>query len=262
MQPTLIRPAAMTDHPDEIPIDDNFIANLIKTQTPHWSHLPLRRIASSGTDNAMFRLGDSLLVRLPRRPSAVALLSKELEWLPHFQGLPLEVPVPRLRGRAERGFVFDFGVLDWIEGQTASPERLIDWHMAARTLADFLKDLHRKSVRGAPLAGESNSKRGVALNALTEVTLSAVDAVADEMDAKDARELWENACAVKFSGTPVWLHGDIKSDNLIVRDGKLSGVIDWGLAAVGDPAADYAAAWSWLDPSAWNSPLRVVHQLG
>ncbi len=240
----------MKAHPDEISIDSAFVERLIRTQTPHWRDFPLRRIASSGTDNAMFRLGDRLLVRVPRRRSAIALLSKELDWLPQLQGLPLEVPVPRYRGHAKRGLVLDFGVFDWMEGLIAVPERVADWHSTALALADFLNALHRKPICGAPPAGESNNRRGIALASLMEVTFPAIDAIADEIDAKGAHELWVNACAAEFQGPPVWLHGDLKADNLIIRDGALSGVIDWGLAAVGDPAADYAAAWSWIDQSA------------
>ncbi len=249
MPPDRARTPSLTAHPDEIPFDDTFVARLVKAQTPQWADLPLRGIATSGTDNAIFRLGDRLAVRVPRRPSAVALLSKELDWLPRLQGLPLEVPVLRFRGRAQLDLAFDFGVFDWMEGQTAIPERVADWQSAAHALADFLKELHRKNANGAPAAGESNSRRGIALNALTEVTLPAIEIVADEIDAQSARGLWEKACAAEFSRPPVWLHGDLKADNLIVRDGILSGVIDWGLSAVGDPAADYATAWFWIDPS-------------
>ena len=240
----------MTAHPDEIPVDDAFVARLIRTQAPQWADLPLRRIASSGTDNAIFRLGDRLSLRVPRRPSAVALLSKELNWLPSLQGLPLEVPVLRFRGCAELGHAFDFGVFDWMEGEIAIPEHVADWRDAARALADFLKALHLKDTAGAPRAGASNSRRGVALTDLTAMTLPAIEIVTDEIDGRGARELWCKACAAEFSQRPVWLHGDLKANNLIVRDGILSGVIDWGLAAVGDPAADYATAWFWIDPSA------------
>jgi aminoglycoside phosphotransferase (APT) family kinase protein len=240
----------MKAHPDEIPIDDTFVARLIRAQTPQWADLPLRRITSSGTDNAIFRLGDTLSVRVPRRPSAAALLSKELDWLPHLQGLPLEVPKLRFRGCSELGLAFDFGVFDWMEGQIAIPEHVANWQDAARVLADFLKALHLKDISGAPPAGASNSRRGIALRELTEVTLPAIEVVADEIDLLGARALWEEACAAEFSQRPVWLHGDLKANNLIVRNGILRGVIDWGLSAVGDPAADYATAWFWIDPSA------------
>ncbi|MFN4101361.1 MAG: aminoglycoside phosphotransferase family protein [Pararhodobacter sp.] len=240
----------MPAHPDEIPVDEALVARLIKAQAPQWADLPLSRLASTGTDNAMYRLGDSLLVRLPRRPSAVVLLSKELDWLPHVQGLPLEVPRLRYRGRADRDPAFDFGVLDWMEGGIATPENVADWRDAARVLAEFLRALHLKDTRGAPLAGASNSRRGIALRELAEATLPALSLVADEIDLPRARALWEAACAEEFSQPPVWLHGDLKADNLIARNGKLSGVIDWGLSAVGDPAADYATAWFWINPSA------------
>lgn len=240
----------MTAHPDEIPVDDAFVARLVKIQTPHWADLPLRRIASTGTDNTIYRLGETLLVRVPRRPSAVALLSKELDWLPHLQDLPLDVPKLRFRGSAEPGIAFDFGIFDWMEGQIAIPGHIADWQDAARVLAGFLKALHLKDTNGAPPAGECNSRRGVALRELTDATLPAIEIIADEIDPHRARGLWEAACAAAFSGPPVWLHGDLKANNLIVRNGMLSGVIDWGLAAVGDPAADYATAWFWVDPAA------------
>lgn len=198
----------------------------------------------------MFRLGDTLLIRVPRRRSAVDLLAKELDWLPHLRGLPLEVPTLRFRGHAELGLAFEFGILDWMEGQIAAPGNIADWQHSARALADFLKALHLRDINGAPPAGESNSRRGVALRELTDATLPAIEIVGDEIDVHRARSLWEEACADEFSQPPVWLHGDLKADNLIVRNGMLSGVIDWGLSAVGDPAADYATAWFWVDPAA------------
>jgi len=92
--------------------------------------------------------------------------------------------------------------------------------------------------------------RGAALDALTQAMLPALDTTADEMDVRRARAMWDKACAAGLRRPPVWLHGDLKADNLIARGGDLRGVIDWGLSAVGDPAADYAAAWSWIDPTA------------
>lgn len=235
---------------DEFQIDDAFVARLIRARTPHRADLPLCRIASSGTDNAIFRLGDTLSVRMPRRRSAVALLSKELDWLPHLQGLPLEAPRLRFRGHADPGLSIEFGIFEWMEGQIARPEHVTDWQDAARALADFLKALHLKDTTSAPPAGEHNSRRGVVLRALTEAVLPALDSVADEIDVNRATDLWVRACDAEFSHRPVWMHGDLKADNLIVRDGLLRGVIDWGLAPVGDPAADYATAWSWIDPVA------------
>ncbi len=235
---------------DEIRTDAAFIRRVLRYQAPHWADLPLQRIASSGTDNAIYRLGDRLSLRIPRRPSAVPLLAKELDWLPQLAGLPLEVPTLRFRGRADLGIAFDFGILDWIDGQVATPQHIADSQSAALSLADFLAALRRKETTGAPRAGAANSRRGVALAALATATLPAIDMLADEIDSVRAQNLWHRACAAPFRDAPVWLHGDLKADNLIARNGALCGVIDWGLSAVGDPAADYAAAWSWVDPSA------------
>ena len=230
--------------------DEAAIRRLLRQQAPHWAALPVHRLASSGTDNAIFRLGDRLALRLPQRASTAAFLTKELDWLPHLAGLPLEVPVLRFRGRAPRAEPCDFGVFDWMEGQIATPDNIADPQAAALALADFLKALHRKKTDNAPPAGALNNRRGVPLAELSPVTLPAIDILADEIDADRAHALWRAACDLTYDLPPVWLHGDLKTDNLIARDGALCGVIDWGLSAVGDPAADYAAAWAWIDPSA------------
>jgi aminoglycoside phosphotransferase (APT) family kinase protein len=244
-------------HADEIHTDEALIHRLLLDQAPQWADLPVRRLASSGTDNTIFRLGDRLSLRIPRRPSAVLLLTKELDWLPHFEGLPLEVPVLRFRGSADLGLDCEFGIFAWMDGQIASPENIVDKGAAAHELATFLKALRGMSTAGAPAAGELNSRRGIALKDLTAATLPAIDILVDEIDAHRACSLWEAARAARYNDAPVWLHGDLKSDNLIAWDGKLRGVIDWGLSAVGDPAADYASAWSWVDPSA----RRIFHEV-
>jgi len=235
---------------DDIAPEEAAIQRLLLKMTPQWADLPVRRLVSSGTDNAIYRIGDRLLLRFPRREVAVNLIDKELDWLPRFTNLPLDVPRLLFRGSAEFGLRCDFGIFEWMEGDIASPRNIANPAAAAVALADFLKALHRVDISGAPPAGELNHRRGVALEVLSSVTLPAIDVLADEIDAHAARQLWQRACATVHQGPPVWLHGDIKADNLIARGGQLTGVIDWGLCAVGDPAADYAAAWSWVDPSA------------
>lgn len=234
----------------DIAPEEASIQRLLLEMTPQWADLPVRRLVSSGTDNAIYRIGDQLLLRLPRRESAVHLIDKELDWLPHFANLSLDVPKLLSRGRANFGLRCDFGIFEWMEGDIASLGNIADPKAAAVALADFLKSLHRVDINGAPRAGDLNHRRGVRLDVLSSVTLPAIDILADEIDAAAARELWHKACATEHQGSPVWLHGDLKADNLIARGGLLAGVIDWGLCAVGDPAADYAAAWSWVDPSA------------
>ncbi len=235
---------------DDIAPEETAIQRLLLEMTPQWADLPVRRLISSGTDNAIYRIGEQLLLRLPRREAAANLVAKELDWLPRFTNLPLDMPRLLFRGSADFGLKCDFGIFEWMDGDIASPQAIADPAAAALALAAFLKALHQVDISGAPHAGELNHRRGVALEVLSSVALPAIDILADEIDAEAARRLWQKACATVHQGPPVWLHGDIKADNLIARDGHLTGVIDWGLCAVGDPAADYAAAWSWVEPSA------------
>lgn len=246
---------------DDLPITDALIFELLERHVPQWAGEPIHKVNSSGTDNALYRIGERLVLRIPRRENAALLVSKELDWLPHLGNLPLGVPKLRYRGRVNLGIDCDFGILDWLDGSLATPENISDVSAAAISLAVFLKALHRKSTTGAPRAGPANHLRGIPLNDISDRTLSAIEIVADEIDAPAALELWKCALSEQFSATPVWLHGDLKADNLLTIDGKLSGVLDWGLSAVGDPAADYASAWSWVHPSARDA-FRDALNLG
>lgn len=237
-------------HIDDLAVTDDLIRELLEKHTPQWSDQSIHRLNSSGTDNALYRIGRDLVLRIPRRASAASLVSKELDWLPHLSGLPLATPEPRYRGQVDLGIVCEFGILGWIDGKLATPENIADENDAAISLALFLKALHLKTTNGGPIAGPINKLRGVPLVEMSARTLSAIDIVSDEINAFAAIELWNAALSEPYHGEPVWLHGDLKADNLLTSHGKLSGVIDWGLSAVGDPAADYAAAWSWIAPSA------------
>lgn len=247
-------------HPDDLPVNDAMIRALVTQHAPQWAALPLQRVDSSGTDNAMFRIGSELVLRIPRRRSAVALLSKELDWLAHLHGLPLKIPTLRYRGQLGPEIDREFGIFDWIHGETATPEMIADADRAAIALANFLKALHNVPTDGAPVAGPSNNSRGGPLATVTTRTVAAIKTVSDEIDASAAVALWEDAVSVTYDAPGVWLHGDLKADNLITADGDLVGIIDWGLSAVGDPAADYATAWSWVEPSA-RSTFRDVLEL-
>ncbi|WFR95641.1 aminoglycoside phosphotransferase family protein [Rhizobium tumorigenes] len=223
------------------------IRKLLSDQVPQWADLPITRVHSSGTDNALFRLGDELVLRIPIRQAAVALLCQELDWLPHLANLPLEIPTVRYRGV---GAGYEFGIYDWIDGKAATPENVSDTREAAMALAGFLRALQLKATEGAPRAGTLNNRRGVPLAEMTGITAPAIEMLSDEIDTVAALDMWTSATAERCHPSPLWLHGDLKADNLLTKEGRLSAVIDWGLSAIGDPAADYASAWSWVDPSA------------
>lgn len=235
-------------HDDDIPSDPDLVRALIVDQVPHLADLPVVPVVSSGTDNAMYRLGDRLAVRLPRRIEAVRLIEKEQRILPGLTDLPVAVPLPHHRGAPSVRFPYPFSVVDWIEGTPAELAHLADTVAAAQRLAAFLKALRARDAQNGPIAGPANHNRGVPLSEICAVTHRCIDALADEIDAPRAHEMWQAARdAAPHDGPPQWLHGDLKAENLLARDGKLVAVIDWGLAAVGDPAVDLAVLWTWLE---------------
>lgn len=223
---------------------------LLAAHLPDAAALSLRAVPSPGTDNALWRVGEALVLRVPRRAEAVAPFLKEMRWLPQLGGLPLRVPEVVVSGRSDDLAHGVFGVLRWIGGDVAPADALADPTRAAIDLAAFLRALRQVPTQGAPAAGAANHYRGVPLHRMEARLHAALDALEDEIDGPAAHALWRASCAVPADGQGVWLHGDLKDDNLIAHDGALAGVIDWGLAAVGDPAADTMAAWTWCTPAA------------
>lgn len=223
---------------------------LLATYAPDWKGTLLGPVASTGTDNAMYRLKGSAVLRVPKRPSAVALLEKELTHLPRLQGLPLQTPSVRMKTKCvpEDGMVF--GILDWQDGLPATPDQIDDPHHAARALGGFLYALQGIDTDGAPLANEANHNRGAPIERLTDRVSKDIESLSDELDMELAHATWNAACTAPPPDRQVWVHGDIKADNLIAKNGQLSAVIDWGLSAVGDRAVDLAAAWTWVAPEA------------
>lgn len=234
--------------PDDTLVDD--VEAFLSLHAPDWSSKSVQPWPSSGTDNALFLLGNDCVLRLPSRSSAVESLEKELVWLPKLTGLPLAVPKVLFHGQVKAELGFEFGILTWLEGSDATPGAIEDRRLAAGALAHFLSKLRSIPTEGAPLAGPENSNRGVELATLSEKTLASIEVLADEIHADAARRIWEQACLAPFEGQPTWVHGDLKADNMLAKDGQLTAVIDWGLAAVGDPAVDIAAAWTWVEQEA------------
>jgi aminoglycoside phosphotransferase (APT) family kinase protein len=240
-------------HPDEIPTDVSLVRRLIGAQFPEWADLPIRPFDSAGSDNAIFRLGDDMVARLPRRAGrTVDSLNKEAEWLPRFAPLlPLEVPLPIARGAPGEGYPCEWAVYRWLEGETAAAELIADPEQAAADLAAFLTALQRIEPDGGPAPGEHNFFRGVPLVTRDETVRQAIASLEGELDAVAVTAAWEAALeAPDWQGTPVWIHGDFADGNLLVRGGRLSGVIDWGGLALADPACDLIAAWSFLPADA------------
>jgi aminoglycoside phosphotransferase (APT) family kinase protein len=236
-------------HAHELEIGEPLVRRLLAAQFPGWAHLPLRPVEPRGTVNAIFRLGDRLSVRLPRLDGPEAPGGKELEWLPRLAPhLPVDVPVPVAQGRPGEGYPWFWEVHTWVEGETV-PAGAIDAVAAAGDVAALVAALRRIDPDGAP-AG-----RGIALAERDDFARHWL-ARFDGDPAASAH--WERALAAPaWDGPPVWHHGDLDARNWLVREGRISGVIDWGEMGVGDPACDVQVAWK-LGSAAARDAFRAA----
>lgn len=218
---------------------------LIAAQFPQLAHLPLTPVASAGTDNALFRLGADLLLRLPKAEWAPPLLARETNILPHLgTRLPLAIPELVAIGEPTAAFPHPWSILRWIEGESADPA-MLDTVETATTLAQFIRTLQYIEPVTCFAAGAANNFRGAPLSIRDKLAREAIAALANEIDVAAATRLWDEALAAPaHEGAPTWVHGDIHPGNVLTHAGKLAAVIDWGCAATGDPAVDLMPAWS------------------
>ena len=241
-------------HADEIDTDAALVRRLLAGQFPRWAGLAIERVRSSGTDNALYRLGDDMVVRLPRIRSAVAGLAREYEWLPRLAPLlPVAVPVPLGKGEAASGYPWSWAVYRWMEGDNPVDGEIPDPDALARDLASFLAALHRIDVTGAP-----RSRRGGRLDVQDREARAALAALRGTIDTDAASAAWAAALRTPaWEGPPVWVHGDLLRGNVLVERGRLTGVIDFGVLGVGDPACDLLPAWGILTREA-RETFRAV----
>jgi len=235
-------------HADEVDTDASLVARLVAAQFPEWADLPIDPVRSFGTDNAIYRLGDELAVRLPRRENNVAQLDKERRWLPRLAPLlPLSVPEPVADGEPGDGFPFRWSIYRWLAGDTATADCIADLGRTASDLARFIAALQAIDATDGPPPGDHNSWRGVPLAMRDASVREAIRALAGAVDIGAVTAAWEAALdAPEGSDPPLWIHGDLDSRNLLADHGRLSAVIDFGCLGVGDPAYDVMVAWKVL----------------
>ena len=238
--------AATKMHADEVATDAGLVRRLIAAQFPRWASLPITPVPSAGTDNALYRLGDDMVVRMPRIHWATGQIEMERRWLPHLAPhLPLAIPTPLAVGEPAEGFPWAWSVYRWLDGDNATLDRLADPDQAARDLARFVHALQGVDTTGAPQTKPGTFGRGVPLADRDAGTREAIAACDGLIDTSAAMAAWEAALAAPvWQGPPVWLHGDLQSGNLLARQGRLSAVIDFGALTVGDPACDLMVAWN------------------
>ena len=236
-------------HADEVATDASLARRLVTAQFPQWADLEVEPVEEDGTDNATYRLGDELSVRLPRGPRrGVGQVDKDLRWLPVLAPLlPLAIPAPIAKGMPAEGYPFEWGIYGWLLGEPASPDRIADPTRAAMDLARFLTALQRVDTTGGPPGGPPHTSRGVAVRTRDAQTREAIAALHGEVDVEAVTEMWEAALrAPDWQGPPLWVHGDLMPGNLLAREGRLSAVIDFSALCVGDPANDVMVAWTFL----------------
>jgi aminoglycoside phosphotransferase (APT) family kinase protein len=232
-------------HANEVQTDAQLVGRLLAAQFPQWADLPLTPVSSAGTDNALYRLGSDMVVRLPRIDWAVGQAEKERRWLPRLAPhLPLAIPEQLAMGEPGQGYPWPWSIYRWLPGESATLEGLNDPCQAAGQLARFVTALWQIDTTDGPPAAEHNL-RGAPLALRDERTRAAIAALAGVIDVRRATAVWEAALAAPaWEREPVWFHGDLLSGNVLVEQGHLSAVIDFGGLAVGDPACDLMIAWS------------------
>ncbi|MBU8858511.1 MULTISPECIES: aminoglycoside phosphotransferase family protein [unclassified Micromonospora] len=243
----------MSDVPDlgppprRIPVDGAQVRRLVADQFPHLAGLPIEPVANGGWDNWTFHLGPELLVRLPSAAEYALAVDKEHRWLPALAArLPLPVPGPVARGEPGAGYPYPWSIYRWLDGETARPDRIADPVRFALDLAGFLAALRDVDAAGGPQPGVHNWFRGGTLRTYDGKVEQALVALDGHVDAGLVREIWARAAAARWDGVDRWFHGDIAPGNLLLADGRLAAVIDFGTCGVGDPACDLAIAWTVL----------------
>lgn len=244
--------ARVRQHADEVFTDAAQLRRLLEAQFPQWAALPITPVRSHGTDNAIYRLGADMAVRMPRRPGAISQVDREARWLPLLAPhLPLAIPVPLATGMPGEGYPWRWAVCPWLEGENPDPEMLADPHALAHDLARFIRALRAVDTRDAPRPSAENFGRGGPLAMRNDAVQRALAKVGDMLDVGAAAALWDaDMRAPRWDGPPLWIHGDLNVGNLLVVNGRLSGVIDFGCFAAGDPACELLAAWYLFDADA------------
>lgn len=228
-------------------IDALLVRRLVAAQFPQWAHLPIRPVEVGGIDNRTFHLGDEMSVRLPSAEAYAAQVEKEHRWLPRLAPLlPLPIPIPVATGILGDGYPWHWSIYRWLEGESATTERIAHPCEFATTLAQFLLALQRIDPAGGPAPGGHNFFRGGPLAIYDAQARQAIATLAGAIDGATATAVWEAALEATWLGSPVWLHGDVSAGNLLVTKRRLSAVIDFGCMAVGDPACDLTIAWTLL----------------
>jgi aminoglycoside phosphotransferase (APT) family kinase protein len=246
-------------HAGQADVDEDLVRRLVRAQFPRWTDLPVKQLASGGTVNAVYRLGDALTVRLPLTAGSVQDIAREVRWLPELApALPVTIPTVVASGEPGEGYPWPWAVHEWIDGETPVEGRLASPELIAHDLAGFVKALRSATVESGPAA-----YRGVPLAGVDQETRQAFEELShtdEPFDIDLATAVWDDALAAPlWTGPACWLHSDLMPSNLLVSGGKLTAVLDFATVGIGDPACDLIPAWNLL-PSAARQVFRDAVQ--
>jgi aminoglycoside phosphotransferase (APT) family kinase protein len=239
----------------DVVVTADLVRRLLADQHPDLAHQRVEFLAN-GWDNALFRVGDELVARMPRRELGAAIIVNEQRWLPLLAPrLPLPIPYPERTGHSALGYPYSWSVVPFLPGTPAADADYLDLAAAAVAVGGFLGALHVPAPPDAPF----NPFRSVPLASRAPTFAENLRLVGGAVDRDAALRVWDSALsAPRFAGPPVWLHGDLHPANILVTDGQVSGVIDFGDVASGDPACDLAVAWMLL-PLSWHGAFRAAY---
>lgn len=242
-----------------IEISTELAERLIKEQFPDWSNFPVYPVAKSGHDNRTFHLGSEMSIRLPSGADYAPQIEKELFWLPKLKPhLSLPIACPLAKGEPASYYPFSWSINQWLAGDMANHHNVINHAQFAADLAAFLKQLQAIEASNGSAAGRHNFYRGGALSIYHEETQMALAALKGKLRTEKLNTIWSLALESEWDKENVWVHGDVAPGNLLVRDGKLSAVIDFGMLGVGDPACDYTMAWTFFNKQSREIFFRML----
>lgn len=228
-------------------IDADLVHRLVASQFPQWAHLSIKPVKQSGWDNRTFHLGEAMLVRLPSAACYSPQAQKEFYWLPKLAPhLPVSIPHPLALGTPNKEYPWHWSIYQWLEGETLTSEQGTDLCQVARDLAQFLVALRQIDSTEGPVAGPHNFYRGGALALYDAQTQEAIALLGAMIDTKAVTAVWKRALSSSWEGSPVWVHGDVAVGNVLVKERRLTAVIDFGCMGTGDPACDGAIAWTFF----------------
>ncbi|WP_435207463.1 aminoglycoside phosphotransferase family protein [Micromonospora sp. bgisy143] len=251
----------MRMHADQVDVSVDVVTALVAEQFPRWRALPVRPLSSTGTVNALFRLGTEIVLRFPLRPCADPELRAELRREQEYAvllgaHLPVAVPEPLGIGEPGEGYAGPWAAYRFIPGETAEPDRIADLDTFARDLAEVVTALRGIDTGGRSWAG---SGRGGPLADHDAGVRAALAASAGLTDTARLATVWDRCReAPRHDRADVWIHADLMPGNLLVRDGRLVAVIDLGTVGVGDPAVDLVPAWHLFDAGSRQTYRRAL----